>query len=139
MGTRSLTTFIDNFDDEEIVVMYRQMDGYPEGHGKELVNFLMDIRIVNGIGLERPKKIANGISCLAAQTVSYFKQDDVGHIYLHKAGTRGTGEEYIYTIYVHRCIEKTNDMLKVRVHKVYDNKDIFDGTVQEMKDWIETT
>ena len=35
MGTRSLTTFIDDHNDNEIVVMYRQMDGYPETHGKE--------------------------------------------------------------------------------------------------------
>ena len=39
MGTRSLTTFIDDHTEEEIVVMYRQYDGYPEGHGRDLVNF----------------------------------------------------------------------------------------------------
>ena len=40
MGTRSLTTFIDNNTKEEIVVMYRQYDGYPGGHGRDLLNFL---------------------------------------------------------------------------------------------------
>lgn len=40
MGTRSLTVFIDEHNDKEIVVMYRQMDGYPEGHGQDLVDFL---------------------------------------------------------------------------------------------------
>ena len=132
MGTRSLTTFIDNFDNKEIVVMYRQMDGYPEVHGKELVDFLDNMQIVNGIGMDEKRKIANGISCLAAQTVAHFK-DDVGHIYLYPAGLRDCGEEYIYTIY------KDKDNLKVKVLKVYINKVIFDGTVQEMKDWIETT
>jgi len=131
MGTRSLTTFIDNFDNKEIVVMYRQMDGYPEVHGKELVNFLDDIQIVNGIGMNEKRKIANGVSCLAAQTVAHFK-DDVGHIYLYPAGLRDCGEEYIYTIY------NDKDDLKVKVLKVYINEVIFDGTVQEMKDWIET-
>lgn len=138
MGTRSLTTFIDNFNDEEIVVMYRQMDGYPEGHGVDLLEFLQGMDIVNGLPVGRSDdSLANGMSCLAAQVISHFKQG-AGDFYLHTANTRDYGEEYIYTIYVHRCIEETNDMLKVRVHKVYDNKDIFDGTVDEMKDWLET-
>ena len=138
MGTRSLTTFIDNFNDEEIVVMYRQMDGYPEGHGVALLEFLQGMDIVNGLPVGKSDdSLANGMSCLAAQVISHFKQG-AGDFYLHTANTRDYGEEYIYTIYVHRCIEETNDMLKVRVHKVYDNKDIFDGTVDEMKDWLET-
>ena len=49
MGTRSLTTFIDNDTKEEIVVMYRQFDGYPSGHGRDLINFLDGIKVVNGI------------------------------------------------------------------------------------------
>jgi hypothetical protein len=94
--------------------------------------------IVNGLPVGRSDdSLANGMSCLAAQVISHFKQG-AGDFYLHTANTRDYGEEYIYTIYVHRCIEETNDMLKVRVHKVYDNKDIFDGTVDEMKDWLET-
>ena len=32
MGTRSLTVFNDSWEDEEIVVFYRQFDGYPAGH-----------------------------------------------------------------------------------------------------------
>jgi|TARA_R100000656_G_scaffold98828_2_gene71727 hypothetical protein len=146
MGTRSLTTFIDDHNDNEIVVMYRQMDGYPETHGKELVEFLDDMHIVNGIRINDERKIANGISCLAAQTVAHFK-DGVGHIYLYSAGLRDCGEEYIYTIYTYNKpnnkpkktnngIRRNNSVLKIKVHKVYDNEDIFDGTVQEMKDWL---
>ena len=40
MGTRSLTTFDDEWKNEEIAVLYRQYDGYPQGHGKELFEFL---------------------------------------------------------------------------------------------------
>ena len=36
MGTRSLTVFNDSWNDEEIAVFYRQFDGYPAGHGREL-------------------------------------------------------------------------------------------------------
>jgi len=37
MGTRSLTYVYDN--KEPLVCMYRQFDGYPSGHGKELAEF----------------------------------------------------------------------------------------------------
>ena len=63
MGTRSLTTFNSSYSNEEIVVMYRQYDGYPTGHGKELLEFLKGMTIVNGISAkENPNKFANGIN-----------------------------------------------------------------------------
>lgn len=89
MGTRSLTVFLEDRG-TEIVVMYRQYDGYPTGHGSELKKFLM--RFDSGeLG-------ANGMGCLAAQVVRNFK-DGIGNIYLYAAGSRNCGEEYIYTLY----------------------------------------
>ena len=38
MGTRSLTFVYD--EQEAIINMYRQYDGYPTGHGAELAEFL---------------------------------------------------------------------------------------------------
>lgn len=95
MGTRCLTVFCD--EKEEIVVMYRQMDGYPTGHGAELKEFLSGFSVVNGFGLEQPSRQANGMGCLAAQTVAFFKTG-IGQFYLYPAGARDCGEEYIYTI-----------------------------------------
>ena len=40
MGTRSLTVFSDTWEDVEIAVFYSQFDGYPEGHGTDLLNLL---------------------------------------------------------------------------------------------------
>ncbi len=99
MGTRSLTV-LENSAGKEIVVMYRQMDGYPTGHGAELKEFLSPIRIGNGMGLSDKKgEFANGAECLAAQVVAHFKSEHgIGGIYLHPAGTRDCWEEYIYTI-----------------------------------------
>lgn len=98
MGTRSLTVFHDEYDDAEIVVMYGQFDGYPEGHGKELHKFLDDMHITNGIPPElEGKRIANGMGCLAAQTIAHFKTG-VGNFYLYPAGTRNAHEEYIYHV-----------------------------------------
>ena len=96
MGTRSLTVMLDEYD-EEIAILYRQYDGYPDGHGAELKEFLKDFVIVNGFTPGETRKIANGGGCLAALVVAYFKQS-VGGFYLMAAGTRDAGEEYIYTI-----------------------------------------
>ena len=96
MGTRCLTVFKEE-DGTEIAVMYRQMDGYPAGHGQELTDFLADKVIVNGIGTETASEAFNGMHCLAASVVAHFK-DGIGSFYLYPAGTRGIGEEYIYTV-----------------------------------------
>jgi hypothetical protein len=105
MGTRSLTVVHDE-DDKEIVVMYRQMDGYPTGHGEELAEFLRGMRIVNGISPGDTGKFANGMDCLAAQLVMHFKAGCkmeysphfAGNIYLRPGGTRDYGEEYVYHV-----------------------------------------
>ena len=96
MGTRSLTIFTDD-DGVEIGVMYRQMDGYPEGHGRDLAKMLSGIRMVNGLPIDKPEKLANGMSCLAAQIVAHFKEGP-GGIYLYPAGTRDCGEDYLYFV-----------------------------------------
>lgn len=97
MGTRSLTVFIEE-GGEEIAVLYRQMDGHIESHGKELADFLAPFGIVNGLRGDN-SKTANGMGCLAAQVVAHFK-DEPGQFYLHAAGTRDCGEEYIYTVHL---------------------------------------
>jgi len=95
MGTRSLTVFLDS-DNTEIAVMYRQMDGYPSGHGQELADFLAGMVMVNGLSSDSDK-VANGCGCLAAQVVAEFK-DEPGDIYLYPGDTRNMGEDYIYFV-----------------------------------------
>ena len=103
MGTRSLTVmyeapFNPGEEPKEIVVMYRQFDGYPDGHGEELASFLKTFRAVtNGMSGDT-KNTANGGACLAAQIIAHFKTDP-GNFYLYPAGTRDAGEEYIYEVF----------------------------------------
>lgn len=100
MGTRCLTVIEDD-QGTELLVMYRQYDGYPEGHGAELKSFLKGFKVINGISDPHATKTANGMGCLAAQIVSHFKQQfPLGGIYLYPAGTRDCGEEYIYRVKV---------------------------------------
>lgn len=82
MGTRSVTHFM-NDHEHTIVRLYRQFDGYPTGHGKDLADFLNGFRIVNGYSYEdrQQDKVANGMGCLAAQTIAYFK-NGIGGFYI---------------------------------------------------------
>lgn len=95
MGTRSLTV-VEDGKGREVLVMYRQYDGYPSGHGEELAAFLKPFTVVNGLGDDR-RKVANGMGCLAAQIVAHFKTEP-GTFYLYPSGTRDYGEEYVYTV-----------------------------------------
>lgn len=124
MGTRSLTVFIDEHNKKEIVVMYRQYDGFIEYYGKNLCEYLQSFeKVVNGMQ-DETTKIANGMSCLSAQVIMHMKSqiarydyknrvfnpktgntepallegNHQGGIYLYPAGTRDCGEEYIYVV-----------------------------------------
>ena len=145
MGTRSLTTFKEDHTDEEIVVLYRQMDGYPEGHGIDLFRFLNNMNMVNGMSPGEKRKTSNGMSCLAAQMVSYFK-DEPGGFYLYRADTRDVGEEYVYTIYVNHDIDNNEREIMIRVEKTaydesFENKsmeEMYDGPTDNYKEWLES-
>jgi hypothetical protein len=120
MGTRSLTFVYD--DNRKVLCMYRQFDGYPSGHGRELATFLNGfVDVVNGIRIGDTRKIANGMGCLAAQLVANFKVG-VGGFYLYPTSTKDAGQEYEYHVYTD----------KVVVKETYDgNKTIFTGTWAE--------
>jgi hypothetical protein len=114
MGTRSLTFVYD--DQEPIINMYRQYDGYPTGHGAELAEFLAPFDMVNGIpvGKVTERKMANGMGCLAAQLVHNFKgsvggeeslsmkgqsPNLAGGFYLYPTSAVDCGQDYEYHIY----------------------------------------
>jgi len=124
MGTRCLTV-VEDENGNEILNMMRQMDGYPEGHGAELAEFLKDMVIVNGVSMNDTRKIANGMGCLAAQLVAHFK-DYVGEFYLMPPKHRGFDEEYVYTV------KLCNGKLVTSVFDVYSGHYI--GDEMEMKE-----
>ena len=111
MGTRSLTYVYSEHDDKPLVCMYRQFDGYPEGHGKELAEFLVPFALIDGIpvGQENPANLANGMSCLAAQMIAHFKTG-VGGFYLHQVDVVANADgwqEYEYHVYHDRVVVTT--------------------------------
>lgn len=88
MGTRSVTKFIEQSIDFKtkkvkkttLAAIYRQYDGYPSGHGKDLADFLKAGKLVNGIGPGQ-ENVFNGIGCLAAQVIKHLK-DGPGGLYI---------------------------------------------------------
>jgi hypothetical protein len=97
MGTRSLTYVYDG--ETPVVCMYRQFDGYPEGHGREVASFLEELNMVNGLSMGETRRVANGMGCLAAQLVTTFKKD-AGGFYLHSPILgREDWQDYEYHIF----------------------------------------
>ena len=133
MGTRSNTVIYDEYHGNgsavEILNLYRQHDGYVEGHGAELVAFLEPMTIVNGIttGLTN---IANGSGCLAAQLVAHFKKR-VGDFYIMAPLGEENENDYTYKIYV------SGGPVYISM-EVWNWEDlIFSGTVPEFKEFVE--
>ena len=140
MGTRSLTYIEESWEtaiaDEDnnnevhketqnILCMYRQYDGYLDGHGRELAEFLQGFNIVNGLSIDVPERTANGVHCLAAQLIAYFK-DGPGGIYIYHSDAKDCGEEFTYTIY------EKKGKVSIRAYYVCSNKVIFDGSPEDM-------
>lgn len=135
MGTRSLT-FVYDEDGRSIISMYRQYDGYPSGHGKDLAEFLEPITMVNGIGMTEAV-IANGPGCLAAQLVAHFK-DGPGGIYLEPTTAVDCGQDYEYHIATHgEGVGLTITCHRIEDLRPFRRKKIFDGGIEEFKAFCE--
>jgi hypothetical protein len=142
MGTRSLTRFIlqDGEEKKAITCVYRQYDGYPHGHGRELAEFLMSGQMVNGFVQTKPKQF-NGIGCLAAQFIKEFK-DGVGNIYIEEPNAIGLDEQYIYEVIYKQPDglfgKADDDCLTMTCIDAYKNKTIFAGNPKEFDTLLET-
>jgi len=144
MGTRSQTYIYDDGSKKKrkncLVNMYRQMDGYPTGHGLELITFLQDKRMCNGI-TSPEDKFFNGDGCLAASIVAHFKTDQ-GGIYLFPPTVGPDGMlDYIYEIYTEKediiieCYSLSggfNPVTSELEDKYLKKKLVFKGTANEL-------
>jgi len=148
MGTRSLTRVFSTHKNEnkqvkiQLVNMYRQYDGYPEGHGTELADFLNSGKVVNGIGTNEQQRVFNGAGCLAAQMIAHFKEG-AGGIYIEPITAKDCGQEYEYEIIVDydthevtlKCIEVgyIDSKGKYKTGK----RILFEGVPSEFGSWLE--
>lgn len=138
MGTRSNTVVIETGYQgkaETILVnMYKQYDGYLEGHGKNLFDFLNGLRICNGISTQQQAgRWANGMSCFAAQMVAHFKKDnELGGIYLHDPSDKSWDNDYAYIIRGNTFVDGGDLTVEVRSWR----ETIFKGTVAEFEKFL---
>ena len=102
MSTRSLTTVRSRWNGEgefeTHANIYRHHDGYLEGHGQWLFDFLNGLVVVNGIGAasEMPARYVNGPGRLAAALVAKLHED--GHEPNLNATSGPCGQEFHYQI-----------------------------------------
>jgi len=117
MGTRSTIKFYDEFDEEEpLLCIYNQYDGYITGVGHTLANFLIRKTIINGFSNQTMEGgFANGMGCLAAQYIVENKTE-IGGLY---CTTKDDEEEYNYEV---RLIDG----------KIIIKVDDFEGTPEEL-------
>lgn len=103
MGTRSLTFVYQ--ENQPIMNMYRQFDGYISGHGQELAEFLMSGKMVNGIPVGSEGLLFNGMGCLAAQLICNFKKS-AGGFYIYPVDSTDCWQEYEYHVYEDKVVVK---------------------------------
>ena len=127
MGTRSTVKFYSEYNQKEPVLsVYEQYDGYIDGVGHKLANFLLSKKMINGISQGQDsleKGFANGMGCLAAQYVRENKKR-TGGFYLT---TSEDTQEYNYKV---RFID--NDFI-IKV----DGYEPFEGTPRELLNYQE--
>lgn len=137
MGTRSIT-LVRTSEGVNLLNMYRQFDGYLDGHGRDLFELLDGMKIVNGM-TGRNTKQANGAGCLAAQIVSNFKKE-AGGIYIYPIDSGDCGQDYTYCITVTEESNWTDPRIAGDIHISVNSygEEIFSGSVKEFGEKIDS-
>jgi len=131
MGTRAVT-IIKNENGDNICNLYKQYDGYPSEHGRELVEFLSDIVIVTGLDASEEENIANGMGCLAAQIIAHFKNTP-GGFYIYPVDQPDQGQDYTYIV----SFEKMGKSANVKCFNRDNGTLVFEGSAHNIKNFTE--
>lgn len=146
MGTRSKTSFIKKMGNKRVnmVSIYQQYDGYIEGVGYEIANYILGKKIVNGFSLGDNSDKANGFDCLVAQFIRDFKKD-IGGLYIT---TEDNTQEYNYDVIFDEDLYydrdtlmtsiETNDLFKIIVTD-WNDKKLFEGSLKDLLEFKEYT
>ena len=144
MGTRSTITFYSRMGGTNffLVNIYQQYDGYLEGVGKELCEWLKPKIITNGFS-KANWNIANGAGCLAAKYISEFKPA-TGGLYIYPEDVAHEDCDYNYSVIVDENWisspfennKNAEDIITIEVDN-WGEKPFFKGSIQELLDYIE--
>ena len=123
MGTSATVRFKYEGDNPILVNVYHHYDGYVDGVGHDLAEFLLSKKIVNGItDFDNRNAIANGFKCLIAQYISYVKKGP-GDVYIYPQDFEGDyNYDVIYNDY------KNETYIKV----THFDKVLFEGSPKEL-------
>ena len=100
MSTRCITHIHEAGTAEEKIVcsFYRHSDGYPEGHGNDLKEWLKGKRLVNGIGRDFVVgRDFNRAGTLAVPLMAHIQS--VSGAEVIPTGESGYSEDYTYHVY----------------------------------------
>ena len=142
MGTRSKISFIEKRGEEltHLVSVYQQYDGYIDGVGHEIAEYILSKKMCNGIPIGNTYNLANGFDCLIAQFIRDFKKD-VGGLYIT---TEDNIQEYNYDIIFDNDLYfgdinvdyEINNYITVKVTD-WNKQIIFEGTLKELLEFEE--
>lgn len=132
MGTRSITHVYEmpHLGGKLVGSFYRQYDSYPSGHGKELVDFLINVKLTNGWTMRKDYSDAdyyNRSGRMIIDLMSSFGGDNVELIMTEDSDT----EEYTYFV----TYDETKDQFKLKIKDFSDI--IFDDHISKFYDWLE--
>ena len=141
MSTRSTIRFR-NDGDSPVCCVYKHFDGYIEGLGHSLAEWLKGMTLINGISNKQQEghDYANGIGCLAAKWIADNKTE-TGGIYMCSSDEY---EEYNYDVILKRQNmrvltvygTKADDCIVIAV-KDYKGDLIFSGSPSELLEFEE--
>jgi hypothetical protein len=131
MGTRSITRIFDHGEyskdkDTPLLTLYRQFDGYPDGMGKDLADFICTREVVNG--LTDSRMVFNGAGCFAAALIAHLKKGP-GGIYVYPPNTESEAFEYQVIV--------QSPGLPMLVRVLARNDVLFAGTAEHLQSWVE--
>lgn len=144
MGTRSVTVVTSQWDAKDPVehnaTIYRHWDGYLDGHGRWLADFLEDVVVTNG-QIDGVKNF-NGPGRLACGIVAAMQEDDLNPD-LMKQGVV-CGQEFEYQVHVKYGSEGGEIGIRVLDGPMTAfgmggeecGNEIFNGTVKEFDEFI---
>lgn len=121
MGTRAITVVKDE-ENKKIIEMYSQYDGYPDGLGQDLIDFIKSGTMVSGFSNSNEIQF-NGIGCFAGQLVANFK-DGVGGFYLHSPTTDFKNKTKYYNIYYAEYYYEIDSKLNIKCWDTYTGKEV---------------
>ena len=137
MSTRSTIRFMKENEDP-VATVYKHYDGYIDGFGYELAEWLSGMTLINGMMTDKHygEKYANGVGCLAAKFIKKFKKE-TGDIYLC-APDPDYKEDYNYKVIVKPYgLEKSaNDCVTIEVDCF--GTPIFKGSPKELMEFEES-